>query len=88
MSLFAVLTDADNQRLEIAITTTFPHDFLKMRPGQFLVAAPGTALDLSKRLAIDDGTNGAAVVLTIANYFGRANPTIWEWIKAKWGNGG
>jgi hypothetical protein len=87
MSIFAVLTDEANEPLERAIEATFPDNFYKIRSGQFLIAASSTAADVSNKLGIADGTNGGAVVLSIANYFGRAEPAIWEWIKTKWGNG-
>jgi hypothetical protein len=87
MSIFAVLTEHDNDRLERAIETTFPDNFLKIRDGQFLIAAPNTAVEVTKKLAIEDGTNGVALVVSIASYFGRANPAIWDWMKTKWGNG-
>ncbi len=84
MSIFAVLTEPNNKQLEEAISATFPKDFIKIRNGQFLVSGPGTAIDISGQLAVTDGKNGSAVILTISSYYGRADVSIWEWIKTKW----
>ena len=45
--------------------------------------AKGTAQELSATLGVTSGTNGAALILEVASYFGRANPNIWSWVKAK-----
>jgi hypothetical protein len=50
----------------------------------WLVAAKTTAKELSDNLQITDGVNGAAIVIEVASYFGRANPNIWTWIKSNW----
>lgn len=84
MPILAVLAEPDNQKLETAITEGFPEDFVKIRPGQWLVSAELTAQELSGKLLITDGTNGAGVVVSIGSYFGRANPNLWEWIRTKW----
>jgi hypothetical protein len=49
----------------------------------WLVSTKGTAQELSTRLGVASGENGAAVIIEIASYFGRANPNIWSWIKGK-----
>lgn len=84
MAVFAVLMPVNNATLEQSIEERFKTDALKIRPGQWLVAAPGTAKELSDTLGVTDGSNGSAVIITAASYFGRANPSIWEWIRAKW----
>ena len=50
----------------------------------WLVASTKTAKELSDELGITDGTNGGALVLEVASYFGRANPSVWTWIKNNW----
>ena len=84
MGIFAILTAPENTALETAISLSYPHDSLKIRSGQWLVAAPSTAKEVSDKLQITDGQNGAAVVVNVASYFGRAEPTVWEWIRTKW----
>lgn len=52
----------------------------------FLVApAAVTTQEISDALGITDGSNGAGVVVKVENYYGRANPSLWEWINAKRG---
>lgn len=53
----------------------------------WLVSANLTAKALSDTLGITDGSNGSALVLEVASYFGRANPNIWSWIKLHWETG-
>lgn len=56
--------------------------------GQWLIAAEGTAQELSDRLGItSDEPDGIkrAVVFAVAGYWGREPNNIWEWIVA---NGG
>jgi hypothetical protein len=50
----------------------------------WLVAHSGSAQELSGKLGITDGSNGPGLVFEIGSYYGRANPDIWAWIKAKW----
>jgi hypothetical protein len=61
----------------------FPSDHYKLDGGSFLVSTKGTAQELSEKLGVTGGTNGAAVVVEVASYFGRANPNVWSWIKSK-----
>lgn len=53
----------------------------------WLVAGKATAKEVSDTLGITDGTSGAALVVEVASYFGRANPGIWTWIKDNWETG-
>jgi hypothetical protein len=67
------------------ISTQFPDNFLQLTEGHaWLIATTGTAIELSGKLGITDGTNGSAMVLEVGTYYGRGNPTIWTWIKSKW----
>ena len=47
----------------------------------WLISAKATAKDVSDKLQITDGTSGAALIIEMASYFGRANRAIWTWIK-------
>jgi hypothetical protein len=83
MVIFAVLAPADSPQLEAAMASAYENNYLKVGPGQYLVAGKSTAVDLSKELGISDGKNGAAIVLSTSSYFGRATNDIWEWMKLK-----
>jgi hypothetical protein len=83
MIIFAVLTPTEHPQLEAALTALFPDNYLKVGPGQYLVAAKGTAVDVSNTLGISDGRNGSGIVLSTSGYYGRAGNNIWEWMKLK-----
>jgi hypothetical protein len=56
-------------------------------PGKpaWLVADDATARDVSQKLGINAGEGGiSALVTTMADYFGRAEPELWSWIKVQW----
>jgi hypothetical protein len=86
MSVFIIISPiASNPKLEATIIEQYPEDFYKLSENQWLVCAGGIAKELSTKLKInDDEGTGPAIVFSIANYWGRANPNIWEWIKTKW----
>lgn len=53
----------------------------------WLVADNAPARDVSERLGINTGEGGiSALVSTVADYFGRAEPELWAWIKLQWEN--
>lgn len=57
------------------------HRLLGDKPA-WLVADNQTASIVSEKLGINDGDSGiSALVTTMANYFGRAEPELWSWIK-------
>lgn len=72
--------------LEATINTIYPGRSrpLKDRPA-WLVADNATASTVSEKLGITTGTGGiSALVMTMADYFGRAEPDLWSWIKVQW----
>lgn len=86
MTVFVVVAqdNPNTPNLPSAIATNFAASFLQLNEKVWLVATKGTAKDLSDKLKVTDGTNGAAVIIEAANYYGRANTNIWSWIKDKW----
>jgi hypothetical protein len=86
MSVFVVLSDVDNTKLETLIKEKFSEDYYLLSPGQWLISSDETAIKLSDDLLITDEEKGPgpAVIFTISSYYGMANPAIWEWLKAKW----
>lgn len=89
MTIFAVLMPIPQQALVEEITKSFPEDYLSLNETQYLISTRGTVVELATKLGIYDEkqpekpATGVAVLLTISSYFGRASPTIWDWIKAK-----
>lgn len=83
MIVFAVLAKPENTDVEAAVSLAFPNDHLKVAPGQYLVAARTTAVDVSNTLGITNGAKGTAIVLSTSSYYGWAGNDIWEWLKVK-----
>lgn len=51
----------------------------------WLVAENETASIISEKLGISTGDSGiSALVTSISDYFGRAEPDLWSWIKLQW----
>lgn len=86
MAIFAIITqpNPNSQNLPSAIAKAFPDSHLQIGEKNWLVATTGTARELSDKLGITDGSNGAAIVILMAGYYGRASNDIWNWVKAKW----
>jgi len=86
MSIYVVLSEVDNEKLETLIKEKYPQDYYQLSPRQWLISSGETAIKLSEDLLITDEENGPgqAVVFTISSYYGMANPAIWEWLKEKW----
>jgi hypothetical protein len=85
MSIFVVLSELDNAKLETLIKETYPENYYQLSPRQWLISSDETVIKLTEDLLIIDEENGPgpALVFTISNYYGMANPAIWEWLKAK-----
>jgi hypothetical protein len=85
-TLFVVVSDPENAGLGVTIAQTFPEDYLLLRPGQWLIAASGTAREISDKIGLTpSGTTGSGIVLAVSGYYGRGSTQIWEWIAAKIG---
>ncbi|HQS15055.1 hypothetical protein [Reyranella sp.] len=85
MTIFAILTPAENPQLGSDIARLFPENHFQVAPNQWLVAASGTtAKEVSDKLDITEGGKGKALIISVGNYYGRHSTDLWEWIKAKW----
>lgn len=86
MSVFVVIGQqgANAEKLPAAITTEFATANYPLGNRVWLVAGVGTAHEISTQLGISDGSSGPGVVLQVDTYYGRANPSIWSWIKEHW----
>jgi hypothetical protein len=89
MTVFAILLPGPQPRVVEAIKHAYPNDFLSITDIQWLISANGTAIDVSAKLGIYDPKNptvppsGNAVIFATSSYFGRAEATIWDWLKTK-----
>jgi hypothetical protein len=86
MPVFAIIPQPNENtpKLGALVASKFPgeHTALDGNAG-WLVSAKSTAQEMSANLGITSGENGAAIVIEVASYFGRANPNIWTWLKNK-----
>ena len=83
MIVFVILAETDEPKLATAIASHFKDNFLKVGPGQWLVAGSGTSVDVSNILGITTGETSSGIVVSINSYYGRASTNIWEWLKVK-----
>lgn len=87
MAIFAVIKQPsqDAGALERAVQTAYPMNHYVISDGVWLVAAQGTAADVSGKLGLGgDAAPNTGVVFEVGSYYGRANPAIWTWIKTFW----
>jgi len=86
MAIFAVIRQpaGDMGALGRAVQGAYPAKHYVLSDSAWLVAAQGTAIDVSEKIGL--GTHGAnaGVVVEVGSYYGRANPAIWTWIKSNW----
>ena len=81
--LFAVLAADEPERLAVAIRAAFPSTHLVLGPGQWLIAAGGTARDVAGALGLEPGDwVGTALVISVAGYWGVQGVNVWEWCTA------
>ena len=82
MAVFAVIQPHTQAPLENTLAE-YPQR-LKVREGVWLIAAEGTAQDVSNQLGVTDGKAGSAIILKVSSYYGRTDPSTWDWISANW----
>lgn len=85
MTIFAIFRVQDPERMRARLADVYPHDHFDLGNNEFLIAAKGTAKEISDAIGVtgETATAGNAIVLTIESYYGRAASNIWEWIKSK-----
>lgn len=86
MTLFTIIQQPGTigDQLSNAVKAAYPDDVYVLGNGAWIVSDSVTARDVSDKIGISEGDNGSAIVVEVASYFGRANPSIWSWMKAKW----
>lgn len=83
MNVFAIISLAPNPALGERIATIYAGNFMPLSDAAWLVAGVGTAQDVSVEVGLVSGEFNSAVVVAMANYHGRAQTIIWDWIKSK-----
>jgi hypothetical protein len=89
MAVFAVLLPAPQPALTATIQRLFPNDYLAINDTQWLIATPGTVVELTAKLGVYDGAvpdrpaTGNALIILVTSYFGRAPTSVWDWLRAR-----
>ena len=83
MSIFSITAPASNAKIGPAIEARFPNAFIQAWQGHWFVSAPGTSKEIAAKLDVADGAVGTVIVVSVDNYWGRANPDVWEWLKSR-----
>jgi hypothetical protein len=85
MAIFAVTAPVNNEKIAPAIAISFPDQFIKAWQGHWFVSAVGTAKEVYDKIEANtpDKKPGTIIVLSVANYWGLANPEVWEWITSR-----
>jgi hypothetical protein len=87
MTIFAVITPPDNQKLaalEAAVNEKFSGRVYKIATGQFAVSADNiTTQQVGERLGVGTGDLGFVLILPISNYYGWHSRNLWEWLAAE-----
>ena len=83
MAVFAVVQPQikSNPPLEEKIKS---YPYLKVRDGFWFIEAKTTAQDVSTALGISSGETGAAIIMKVSSYYGRADTSIWDWMQTHW----
>ena len=78
------LSPEQRKKLEAALAERYVEGWRDIGNGNYLVASskPLTTQDFSSDLGIVDGSVGAYLVSVVDSYYGWANRSIWDWIKA------
>jgi hypothetical protein len=83
MSIFSVSAPPTNNSIGPIIEARFRGSFIQAWQGQWFVSTTGTTKEISDKLNVGDPTVGTVIIVAVANYWGRANPEVWEWLKSR-----
>jgi hypothetical protein len=87
MTIFVVFAREPKPQLQQAIETHFPGDqHYVFSDRVYLISASGTANEISEKLNVsgkEGGLRGVVVMATTTSYFGVAQTTLWDWLKAR-----
>ena len=84
MTIYAAISDGENDPLGVAIAAQFPDSWFKIAPGQFLISTPKlTTIQVSERLGVPGGSVGRVIILHVSNYTGWHSKDMWEWLTAQ-----
>ena len=79
-----VQTPSQHESLIATLNKEFPERWFALGNENYLVATskPLITPDITKLTGVVDGAQGSYLVTNLDSYYGWANASIWEWIKA------
>lgn len=84
MSIFLITPINEPEKVSSAVAEKFGGECYQIpKTASWVVFFAGTTVELSDQLGITNGENGTGVVVSIANYYGRAPIDLWEWMKTR-----
>jgi hypothetical protein len=88
MAVFFVTALSESQPvLDLAIKQKFPNSFYVVEPDKWFIHVDGlaTAQHVSDVLGITSAATQSihGIVVSVAGYFGRAQPDVWKWLASK-----
>lgn len=84
MAIFAVIITKGVESIRARIETEC-QAWHQLTDDVFLVSYKGaTTQELAEALGIRKGETGSGVTIPVTNYSGRADPNVWEWLRANW----
>ena len=85
MSIFVVLTESFNDKVEEVIKQKFPGEYFRISAGQWLVSTASTSKELTETLGVIDKDKGPgpAVIFSISSFYGMWSEDLWEWLTLK-----
>jgi hypothetical protein len=73
----------------VRLSREYPTDSLNIAPGQWLLADPTTAIEVTKKLGLwldgkkDPEALPTALVAAISSYSGLMRTDVWEWMRSR-----
>lgn len=74
---------ADRRPLGEAVETAFPGQNYRLGEHGYLVAAEGTAREVSDKLGLSEGKTQSAMVAAVFDYYGWGDRNLWAWIESR-----
>ena len=82
-ALFAIINVSNLPAMRLSLSSAAPWISLELQDGQWLLVAPSATTTKEVADKLDANGSDTVLVLRVDNYFGRAFPSVWEWIKTK-----
>lgn len=83
MQTFIVVAKSNSAAAKAVIEAMPDGSYYEFKSDTWFVQMEGTTQEVAKSLGFISGESGSGVVVPVANYSGRADADMWEWLKAR-----